>query len=101
MSEDEFDNISDPFADVSQAEWSRILDRPQLIHQSSSGASPTRSTGSTDYGDDGFIDPGALAELDRIEASLSSLGGPSSTTRGGGLFSMYCLSQGLNGHNSK
>lgn len=111
MSEDEFDNLSDPFIDVSEGEWSRLLgqrnsDNANLNHQSASHhqvqipilshPSPSRSTASTDYGDDNILDADTLAELDRIETSaLGALRGPPSSAHGEGLFSMRRGFQGL------
>ncbi|EKM83453.1 hypothetical protein AGABI1DRAFT_123782 [Agaricus bisporus var. burnettii JB137-S8] len=94
MSEDEFDNLPDLFSGVTDAEWSRMLDAPG---ESSSirhphGVSPARSTVSTDYGDEHFVNPEALAEIDRIETSLTSFGGTASARRVGGWFSTPPLS---------
>jgi hypothetical protein len=96
MSEDEFDNLPDLFAGVTDAEWSRMLDAQGEYStiQRAHGVSPSRSTASTDYGDDNFMDPDALAEIDRIEASLSSVGRTASTSRVGGWFSTHSLSFG-------
>ncbi|KAF7784724.1 hypothetical protein Agabi119p4_889 [Agaricus bisporus var. burnettii] len=89
MSEDEFDNLPDLFSGVTDAEWSRMLDAPG---ESSSirhphGVSPSRSTVSTDYGDEHFVNPEALAEIDRIETSLTSFGGTASARRVGEVIS--------------
>ncbi|XP_006454753.1 hypothetical protein AGABI2DRAFT_114493 [Agaricus bisporus var. bisporus H97] len=89
MSEDEFDNLPDLFSGVTDAEWSRMLDAPG---ESSSirhphGVSPSRSTVSTDYGDEHFVNPEALAEIDRIETSLSSFGSTASARRVGEVIS--------------
>lgn len=101
MSEDEFDNFPDLFAGVSEAEWSRILDRPDLTsgdsngqhpQQQGQGGFPASPTGSTDYGDDDSMDAETLAELDRIEVhALQTLEGSSPTTRGTGLSSMWLV----------
>jgi hypothetical protein len=90
MSEDEFDNLPDLFSGVTDAEWSRMLDIPgePSTTQRAHGASSSRSTASTDYGDDSFMDQDTLAEIDRIEASLSSL---ASTSRVGGWFTTHSL----------
>ncbi|KAF5355651.1 hypothetical protein D9756_004213 [Leucocoprinus leucothites] len=77
--EDEFDNLPDPFSAVTEAEWSTLLHAPLPT-----SASPARSTVSTDYGDDSFMDTSTLAELDRIEASvLQPSGGPGSSSTHG------------------
>lgn len=94
MSEDEFDNLPDLFSGVTDAEWSRMLDAPgefsSIRHPH--GVSPSRSTVSTDYGDEHFVNPEALAEIDRIETSLSSFGSTASARRVGGWFSTPPLS---------
>ncbi|KAJ3576150.1 hypothetical protein NP233_g637 [Leucocoprinus birnbaumii] len=62
--DDDFDNLADSFSGVTEAEWMTLLGPTNP-----GTGSPARSTVSTDYGDDSFIDANALAELDRIEAS--------------------------------
>jgi hypothetical protein len=110
MSEDEFDNLSDPFASVSEAEWSRLLGQANshsitLNHQSTnprqaqnsalSQPSPSGSTESTDYGDDSFMDADTLAELDRIETSALRIPRrSSSSTHGTGPLSMRRVVKG-------
>ncbi|KXN83589.1 hypothetical protein AN958_01154 [Leucoagaricus sp. SymC.cos] len=100
MSEDEFDNLSDPFANVTEAEWSSLLGQTdsntggQSVNRSPNGppprASPSRSTTSSDYGDDSYMDADALAELDHLEASaLQTFRGPSSSTHGAGPLSVW------------
>ena len=93
MSEDEFDNIPDDFADISGVDWARILAGPSTstaipasaenqpsdlpetggdipipsIPAGTSGSSSSTDNFEDDYDD---FDPLLLAELDRIEGEL-------------------------------
>lgn len=81
MSEDEFDNMPDDFADISGVDWARILAGPSDPNPTSAdehlpGMAPASSHSSTDYfeDDEDDFDASLLAELDRIEGELA---GPS------------------------
>jgi len=76
MSEDEFDNMPDDFADIEGVDWAQILagpsaELPETIP--SIPAHPGSSDSSTDYFEDNYddLDPSLLAELDRIEEEFT------------------------------
>ena len=90
MSDDEFNNIPDDFADIPDVDWARILAEPSssdlpsteeqqysdlrdVITIPSTPARPASSRSSTDYFEDDYdnLDPSLLAELDRMEEELT------------------------------
>jgi hypothetical protein len=88
MSDDEFDNIPDDFADISGADWARILAGPSGSNPTTTEDQPSDLPGtgediaipsisasshsSTDDFEDDYddFDAALLAELDRIEGEL-------------------------------
>lgn len=105
MSEDEFDNMPDDFADIQGVDWAQILAGPSDLNHDSTQeqhsdlpgaieadisilsipARPASSHSSTDYFEDdyGSLDASFLAELDRIEEELAEPPQHSHLTVGG------------------
>ncbi|KJA26012.1 hypothetical protein HYPSUDRAFT_344394 [Hypholoma sublateritium FD-334 SS-4] len=91
MSDDEFDNIPDDFADVQDVDWAQILGEPstaahaantpptntgqsvpaQTLSVSSNPAPVSNDSSSYFSDDDGGMDSGFFAELDRLEETLT------------------------------
>ncbi|KAF8807241.1 hypothetical protein BYT27DRAFT_7164559 [Phlegmacium glaucopus] len=82
MSDDEFDNIPDDFADIEGVDWAQILAGPSGSttsteteeHIPSIPPRPRSANSSTDYFEDDYddLDPSLLAELDRIEEEITA-----------------------------
>lgn len=72
MSDDEYDNIPDPFAGIDDVDWDALLSAPSATEymrpqQPESSAIQVPRTPAQDYFDDEALDASFLAELDAVE----------------------------------
>ncbi|KAJ2928885.1 hypothetical protein H1R20_g8188, partial [Candolleomyces eurysporus] len=95
MSDEEYDNIPDAFADVEGVDWAAILAGPTagpsghaspltaVPHDNNVQVPPQNTVGSpvSSYFDDDYLDSGTLAEIDEIERQATQAAGSSGSFR--------------------